>query len=511
MQKNDANISVLIKILPIGTFLAFVILLTVYPAFTAFESSSESYYEKLTPFPKQIVSGNGSFFWDHQVKIIISKEAGLAELRLAMELADVIGGKIGKRCSVEKGNLLVNKNASKQIFIGLIGQSDTLNQFDRCKAHEQSGGYVLTVVPEKISIKANDPEGMRNGTITLMQLIKRISQETPGNGRLVVPCTTICDAPSFNFRGLHLQLWPVVDIAYIKEVIDMAAKAKFNSVIFEVNKGYQYRTHPEISDKNAYSRDQMAELVQYCKDKGMLPIPAINSFGHQELLLRDAHPELVLVPKADVKPKDRQWFGKTLDTSKPQVYEILFSLYDELIEIFHPPFFLIGCDEVEGLRWQNEPHGDVIFAEHVNQIHGFFASRGIRIMIWNDMLLEIKERYESSVNKRPMTNIYKAIDLIPKSIIILDWYHSKMPGYEFNSVDFFSKRGFPVIRSSFTSPDDIKFRCSEAAGAGENVLGMLATLWYNLPERKHQLIQNTIRVSGEHFWNCPRNDFIPTQ
>lgn len=477
-----------------------IIVLSVHLTLVTSECHSETYYGRILPLPKQIIPQSGFFLLDNHIGIILAERAGQTEWRVAEDLAEAIMEKTGAPCRVESDDKKNSNSAQKPIFIELKERKRKFNHEDGSERTNQKGGYRLSIETGKISIQAEDLEGTRNGMLTLIQIIANSTGGTTGNA-VLIPCMSINDSPRFLFRGLHLQLWPVVNVSYVKKTINMAAKVKFNSIIFEMNKGYQYSKHPEIADKNAYTKEQMTDLVQYCRERGMLPIPAINSFGHQEQLLRDSHPELVLQPPRNVDQKASQWYRKTLDTSKPDVYRILFNLYAELIEIFRSPYFLIGCDEVEGLRWQNNPNGDRIFAEHVTRLHDFLATRGIKTMMWDDMLLEIKEKYESSVNRRPITNIYRAIDLIPKNIVILDWYHSRMPGYEFNAIAFLSQKDLLVIRSTFTDSEGIIYHSREAARAGDRVLGMLATLWYNLTEGKDESIEATIKTSGEYFWN----------
>ena len=54
-----------------------------------------------------------------------------------------------------------------------------------------------------------------------------------------------------------------------------------NHLIFQIDYAYEYKTHPELVAKNAYTRAQIKSLVAACREAHIKLIPLVNCLGHQ--------------------------------------------------------------------------------------------------------------------------------------------------------------------------------------------------------------------------------------
>jgi hypothetical protein len=95
--------------------------------------------------------------------------------------------------------------------------------------------------------------------------------------------------------------------------------------------------------------------------------------------------------------------------------------------------------------------------------------------MWADRLLDAKalgySKWEASDD-----GTWKAVDMIPKDIILCDWHYEKQAAYP--SVKFLAQKGFRVWPSSWKSLEAAK-DLSEYSLAQNNrrVMGMLCTTW----------------------------------
>lgn len=306
-------------------------------------------------------------------------------------------------------------------------------------------GYHLNVSTDGIEIKASDLKGLVQGIETLIKLINNSEIE----------CCEINDAPFCDFRGVHLMLPAEDQIDFTKRLIKyILSPMGYNSIILELAGAMEYESHPEINEYfnlarekakagewptlphsgvgggKVVSKKSIRDLVSYARSFGIEIIPEIQSLGHVQFMTL-AHPEIAEVSpdfkyddnderNADTPPND--FYAHSFCPSNPRSYEILFDLMQEIIETFEPKEYVhMGHDEVYQLGICpkcKERKPSELFAEDINKLHDFLAKKGLKMMIWGDMLQSIS-KYKIGKYK-----CYEAMDRIPKDIVLLDfiWY-----------------------------------------------------------------------------------------
>lgn len=107
-------------------------------------------------------------------------------------------------------------------------------------------------------------------------------------------------------------------------ILEKSAEAGINTILLEVGDGVQYRSHPEISLKNAWSPERVKEEVRRCRELGIALIPKVNfSTGHS------------------------YWMKeyRRMTSSKPY-YDFCRDIIRELYELFESPEYIhLGYDE----------------------------------------------------------------------------------------------------------------------------------------------------------------------
>jgi hypothetical protein len=170
------------------------------------------------------------------------------------------------------------------------------------------------------------------------------------------------------------------------------------------------------------------------------------------------------------------------------VNEIVFALLDEIIFAFEADAVHVGMDEVFLIA---SPHcarckdGDPakLFAKAVNDLHGHLVGqRKVEMLMWADRLLDAATmgygRWEAATN-----GTHRAVDLIPKDIILCDWHYEELAKYpgkpkDYSSIPFFLEKGFRVWPSGWKNVQATDALLdAELKHQHERLLGHLCTTW----------------------------------
>jgi hypothetical protein len=295
------------------------------------------------------------------------------------------------------------------------------------------------------------------------------------------------------WRGIHLLVRSRTDLPDLETIITRhLPQLHLNRLILEVNYHYQFRSHPEVIEDDALTRDDCRRLKQFADANGVKLIPMINCLGHQSWAERTAsllkaHPEFDETP--DYPPDNKGIYCRSWCPSNPDVNRVVFALIDEMIEAFDADTFNVGMDEVfilgECRQCKGTPNAQ-LFAKAVNDLHAHLVGeRGVEMHLWGDRLLDAETtgygKWEASAN-----DTAPAIDLIPKDIVVCDWhYETKYGGVPatYPSVGYFRDKGFRVWPAGWRTEENVRLLATCALekrsdpATGDRVVGYLATTW----------------------------------
>jgi len=265
--------------------------------------------------------------------------------------------------------------AAKGAALAACGQGYPITlSVGNCKVTEKEG-YTIEITADGAVLTGADDAGAFYAAVTFEKLLY------VQDGKLYLPVTAIEDYPSFPERGQFLEDRygsEFMTLDDYKEAIDYFAKMKFNSLTIGVYGcwGVQYDNrrseylyvpiskHPELKTpmhikyysaakqeyviKNnvlptMFEQDFFGQIVAYAKKKNIEVRPLFNSLGHNTLI-PNVYPELSAVGE------DGQLLGRGMCPSNPKTYEVLFNIYDEIVDKYLTPngitSFHIGMDEV---------------------------------------------------------------------------------------------------------------------------------------------------------------------
>jgi len=217
---------------------------------------------------------------------------------------------------------------------------------------------------------------------------------------------------------------------YVREfdkfIREELAPLGINTLVLRVDWGYEFVTHPELRSDNPLTEKDVKTLVRTCKELNINLIPQINLLGHQSWAtkvdkLLEVYPQFdetpwVQMPEEYKWPNDDGLYCKSYCPLHPEVHDVVFDAVGELIDVFEAKAFHAGMDEVFYIgdskcpRCSGKDNAE-LFAGEVNLIRNFLATKGCRMWIWGDRLIDGKTTgygmWEASMN-----NTHRAIDMI---------------------------------------------------------------------------------------------------
>jgi hypothetical protein len=243
-------------------------------------------------------------------------------------------------------------------------------------------GYRLEISPDTVAITGNAAPGLFYGVQTLLQLLRR----TPCGNRLQLPLGVIEDWPDRELRMIHYDTKHHQDrLEAVKDIISRAAGYKINAVAWEIEDKFAYRRHPAIGAPGAFSPEQMQEITAHALKHHVEIIPILQGPSHLAFILK--HEEFAHLREDPAN-------NYMLCPSNDECYELLFSMYDELIaatpgcRYFHvgtdEPYFL--GDGVEcGCRARRDEIGaGGMMAEFIERCTEYLTARGRTVMCWGE-------------------------------------------------------------------------------------------------------------------------------
>jgi len=326
-------------------------------------------------------------------------------------------------------------------------------------------------------------------------------------------------------RGFSIAAPSVRNVdSFITFINKELAPRKVNTLLLRVDWNYQYESHPELRDSIALSKADVKKIVAACKANNIRIIPQINLLGHQSwagtvYALLKKYPEFdetphVKMPEKYKWPNDDGLYCKSYCPLHPGVHKIVFELIDEITAAFEADAFHAGMDEVFYLGDDKCPRCSgrdkaELFAGEVTKIRNHLANTGKELWIWGDRLIDGKTTglgmWEASYN-----NTYRAIDMIPKDVVICDWHYERPD----KTAVYFAMKGFRVITCPWRNPaiaveqlnDMINFRKGSTKEMKPNFYGMMETVWSGTSSFMNGYYSNQKDQQGgtNTNWHCFR-------
>ncbi len=222
---------------------------------------------------------------------------------------------------------------------------------------DEDESYHLKVTASGVHLEAANPLGVLHGLQTFLQLVRI----TPRG--FSVPAMTIDDQPRFPWRGLMLDAgrhFMPLDVVY--RTLDGMEAVKLNVFHWHLSEDQGFRVEskrfPLLQEKGSdglfYTQQQIHDVIEYARDRGIRVIPEFDMPGHVTAMLV-GYPDLASAPGP--YKIERKWgiFDPTLDPTRESTYKFLDSFLAEMTSLFPDAYFHVGGDENSGKQWDANP------------------------------------------------------------------------------------------------------------------------------------------------------------
>jgi len=353
---------------------------------------------KLMPQPQEIDYQRGEFVLNPKTEIVLIASEKDLDLEIIKDLQDEIKKRFGFEILLNK-KIKINQN--NKIYL----------KFDQAEAES----YQLKIDPQKVIISGADRAGLFYGIQTLIQLIKLEGRQ--------LPAVEINDYPDFKNRGFYHDVarGKIPTLSTLKEIIDKAAHYKLNQIQLYIEHTFLFEGLSEVwTGADPLTAEDIIELDQYSKKRGVELVPSLSSFGHlYTALSTNSFKDLA---ELEVDPEAQfSWIKRmrhhTLNVSNPESIEFVKKMLQQFIPLFSSDKFNICGDETFDLgQGKNKALAAEIgqgqmylnfLLKLINEVKKYDK----KVMMWGDIIVKYPD----------------LIDQVPEDVIILNWDYGYQP------------------------------------------------------------------------------------
>ncbi len=211
---------------------------------------------------------------------------------------------------------------------------------------------------------------------------------------------------------------------FLRSLLPRYAAWGYEELYLHLEDAVHYPSLPGIGRTDAYSYEELGELVLAAAQCGIRVVPIVNLLGHTQYLIK--HPDLRDLNELRDERGDALVSGQICPLH-PRTLEIADKLLRDMAPYCTAGKMHVGLDESFHLGQCPRCREEVArtglgghFAGHVNRLHQLVTKHHLQLGMWADMLYFVPE----------------AIPQLPRGITAYDWYY-----YPFNHkprVEFFN-------------------------------------------------------------------------
>lgn len=377
-----------------------------------------------------------------------------------------------------------------------------------------SEAYSVEITPNKIQLTASTENGVIWGLATLYQMIVDAKQNNEGKLEL----QSFTDEPQYQHRGL------MVDVGRhffgpdeMKRIIEEMSVYKLNVLHWHLTEDQGWRIeskrypklHENASNGQYYTQQQIRDIVQYAKERGIDVIPEIDMPGHATAAI-SAYKELSCFDEEIAVAEGYGVFKVVMCAGKESTYRWIYDLLDEMTDLFPSKYFHLGGDECPKDKWKCCPHCNERMESNqlgsyeelqgyfMNAVSEYLHSKGKTVIGWNDIL--------------------KANN-VSKDMVVQYWLEHSAESYVYpffeagqrmifsDMFHFYFDYPHCMVKLKKTYEFQPKIR-EHLQLKGDHILGLEGTIWTERvlsDESLESMISLRIQALAEAAWTIERN------
>ncbi|MEA2063812.1 MAG: family 20 glycosylhydrolase [Gemmatimonadota bacterium] len=248
----------------------------------------------------------------------------------------------------------------------------------------------------------------------------------------------------FPIRGFHLDLKiQVMTPGALREFARELAGMGFNTLVTEWEASFPFDKHATISNRYAYTRQEVESFISYCGELGIDVIPLQQCFGHVEYILRhDRYAHL---------KEDRKDICQLCPLKKEQARQLFTEVFSDIASLHHSEYIHIGGDETYLLghcdkcaAFAAQYGKSRLYVDYMKMICDIIIGLGKRPVLWADIVLKHPE----------------AVARLPQETVFVDWNYGWALDH-FGDISVLKEQGSefwgsPALRSH---PDNYYLSC----------------------------------------------------
>ncbi|MGW6906749.1 beta-N-acetylhexosaminidase [Streptomyces sp. NPDC054940] len=291
-------------------------------------------------------------------------------------------------------------------------------------------GYVLTIDPHAVLLRAAHPTGLLRGIQTIRQLLppQALSAIPQPDTRWQLPCADISDVPRHPWRGAMLDVARHFQpVSYLRRYVDLLALHKISVLHLHLTDDQGWRmpiaaypklteigghraesqqgpagsgTYDGIAHGGSYTRAELDGLVRYAAARGVTVMPETEMPGHVRAALA-AYPHLGNHPERTLDVWTRWGVCDTVLGVHDEVLDFCRTVLDEVMDVFPSPYIHVGGEECPTTEWAQSaaareraaakglPNPEALHGWFLGQIGDFLVRHGRRPVGWAETGAEL--------------------------------------------------------------------------------------------------------------------------
>ncbi len=369
----------------------------------------------LIPEPVSLVEKAGEFALDQSVSLVLDPQTKSLTI-----IAQWFKAQLDSLTGI---SIQVKQAGKKTIHLQLFSKDEN-NSIGQ-------EGYILSIAPSTITLRANSAAGIFYGMQTLLQLVPPTFATRVALKKQMIPCAEITDYPRFGWRGLMLDVSRhFFTKEEVKKYIDEMVRYKYNILHLHLSDDQGWRieikslpqltqagswrvqrtgrwgeflpalAHEPTTDGGFYTQDDMREILDYAQQRFVTILPEIDVPAHS-LALIASYPNLSCTQlqysvNAGFRSPVRD--DNALCIGNDSVFMMLDKIFTEIASLFPCQYVHIGGDEAYKGFWSDCPKCkkrmvdehlksvDELQSYFVKRIEKILQSKGKKMIGWDEIL-----------------------------------------------------------------------------------------------------------------------------
>ncbi len=395
---------------------------------------------------------------------------------------------------------------------------------DRPPRLQDDYGYEIRVSTQGVEIFADSTWGGITACSVLGALAWR-------DGSL--PYCHLVDRPVYPWRGLMIDTSRhFISISSLKQTLDLMSCYRLNVLHLNLSNDQACRFRsvhfPRLAASDSYSREELKDLIDFAAIRGIRVVPELDVPGHTTSWVW-AYPEW----GAGELKQPSTGFGvheACLDPTRPEVFDAIKLVFDELVAVFPDSHVHIGGDEVNPSWWDRNSQIQAWMAARgmatahdlqtwfIKELGDHLMSRGKQVIGWDEVLAADLPIEFTIQAWRGMKACDVAVDgghpTIASSpyyidlFLPADYHYRYLPSMSIDEVknaDALARTDSRLehVRDGLRWQSVFGSFASVADREGGNVLGGEACMWSEIvdDETLHTRIWSRMPAIAERFWS----------